>query len=202
MRATRAALALACAGVLAIVPAGVALSQAEPEQPTLGPEEAQSVPTLSSAAVNGAANVMEGDSGLAEVLGDAQAATTASAGRRVSRAAIVRTVRRDRRAHRASSGYTLRDIGIWSDEDGRAFGVELTVGLPEPMTITADWPTLAEPDSGWTSPTVHYTARNVTALTIDVDLDQRRVVNVEPDPGADVEAPEGTELPAPEDGGE
>jgi hypothetical protein len=96
----------------------------------------------------------------------------------------------------------LRDIGVWSDPAGRAFGVELTVGLPSPMTITADWPTLAEPDSGWTAPTAHYAARNVTALTIDVDLDRLKVVNVEPDADAEVQAPPGTELPPPADGGE
>jgi len=193
------ALALACAGVLAIVPAGVAMSQSEPEQPALGPEQPQEVPALTDAEVAAAAAVAAQDPGLARVIGAPTAVSAAAAGR-VTAGAIARAMTGGARAGTSAVGVTLEDIGVWSDDAGQVVGVELTVGLPAPMTITADWPTLSDPDSGWSGTTAHYTARNVRALTIDIDLVQRRVVNVEPDGNADVEAPEGTELPAPPDG--
>jgi hypothetical protein len=121
---------------------------------------------------------------------------------RVANSAVVRTVRPGARTARATAqGLVLRDIGVWSDPADRAVGVELTVGFRSPVVITADWPTLAEPGSGWTTRTARYTARNVTALTIDVDLRQRKVVNVEPDPLAQVDAPSGTEVAPPPEGG-
>jgi hypothetical protein len=122
----------------------------------------------------------------------------AMAAPRITNRAVARTVQA--RAASAPSpvrGLQLRDIGVWSDPAGRALGVELTVGFHSPVTITTDWPTLAGPSSGWTAPTVRYTARNITALTIDVDLRRRKVVNVEPDPKAQVEAPPGTSVAAP-----
>lgn len=193
------ALALACAGALAIVPAGLAMSQSEPEQPALGPEQPQEVPALTDAEVAAAAAVAAQDPGLARVIG-VPTGVSAAAARRVTPGAIARAMTGGAGARASAVGLTLQDIGVWSDDAGRVVGVELTVGLPGPMTITADWPTLSDPDSGWSGPTAHYTARNVRALTIDIDLVQRRVVNVEPDGNADVDAPEGTELPAPADG--
>lgn len=47
----RIVLALVVAGLAGIVPAGIALSQVDPEQPTLGPEEPAAVPELTAAAL-------------------------------------------------------------------------------------------------------------------------------------------------------
>lgn len=195
-------MALACGGVVAVVPAGVALSVADLEQPRLGPQLPAPVPSLTKSVQVAAARVMVNDPSLAGVL----AATNdpAIAAPPVTSRAVAGTVQRRAVTGRAAvGGLALRDIGIWSDPVSRALGVELTVGLRSPVTITADWPTLATPGSGWTAPTAHYTARNVTALTIDVDLRRRKVVNVEPDPNAQVEAPPGTGVAPPsQDAGE
>jgi hypothetical protein len=187
--------ALACGGVAAVVPATVALSVDGPEQPTLGPQLPAAVPSLTQSARVAAAKVMLRDSSLARVLHAANDPAVAT--QQVSSPAVARTVQA-----RGVRGMVLRDIGVWSDPAARAWGVELTVGLRAPVVITADWPTLAEPGSGWTAPRAHYTARNVTALTIDVDLRRRKVVDVEPDPNAQVDAPPGTGVaPPPEDAG-
>jgi hypothetical protein len=191
-------LALACGGVLAVVPAGVGLSQADLEQPRLGPQLSAPVPSLTKSVQAAAGRVLVNDPSLANVL---DATSDPAVAPPVTSGAVAGTVQRRAATGRAAvGGLALRDIGIWSDPASRAFGVELTVGLRAPVTITANWPTLAAPGSGWTAPTAHYTARNVTALTIDVDLRRRKVVNVEPDPNAQVEAPPGTSVAPPSDG--
>lgn len=201
MNRRRVVVALACGGLAAVVPAGVALSVAGDEQPRLGPQLPAAVPELTAGARAAAARVMLRDRLLARVLRATN--DSAVAAPQVTTGAVARTVQpRARTARVTARGLVLRDIGVWSDPAGRRVGVELMVGFRSPVVITADWPTLPQHGSGWTAPAARYTARNVTALTIDVDLLQRKVVNVEPDPLAQVAAPSGTEVaPPPEDAG-
>ncbi|MEA2128572.1 MAG: hypothetical protein QOJ85_1463 [Solirubrobacteraceae bacterium] len=62
----RVALALACGGVLAVVPAGVGLSQADLEQPRLGPQLSASVPSLTKSVHAAAGRVLVSDPSLAK----------------------------------------------------------------------------------------------------------------------------------------
>lgn len=80
----------------------------------------------------------------------------------------------------------------WTNMDGsKLLGATIYLPLPAPATITTDWPLVKYDPQELTTPpyttgTLHFTASNVTALLLTVDLTRHTVVSIEPDANATI----------------
>lgn len=76
----------------------------------------------------------------------------------------------------AGRSYSIQDTTPWTTRDGRPIGAQVTLSWATPTTIAYDWPS--------TEVVAHYTAANVTGLSILVDLNCNQVVSIDPDEDA------------------
>jgi hypothetical protein len=69
--------------------------------------------------------------------------------------------------------YSIAATTPWTSDSGQPLGAEVSITWGAPVSITADWPS---PDV-----VAHYTAANVTGLSIRVSLSCNQIVSIDPD---------------------
>jgi hypothetical protein len=104
-------------------------------------------------------------------------------------AQAVSLVRTDARVQAILAGrpFDAGEIQPLSTPAGEIIGAHVALALPAPAALEADWPLLTWSTdlTTYTQSTVHYQARNVSALDTFVDFRLGKVVEIEPDAGAE-----------------